>query len=201
MPWKKALTVGLLTMPLFVLGLRSDASGGLFSRHCRDCDAQHETIRLPAQQIHVEVARPQVVVQQTAVASRLHHRGLVAMPATPFLAAPFVAQPIVASFYLPPQETRISTGSQALRAAHDLEAQALEVARLRAAHEVEVAHLNMVHQRIMANFSKTPAPVTGDLNQLKTEIEKLSQRISDIERLLIIHDNILNKKGKDGPND
>ena len=111
------------------------------------------------------------------------------------MGVPFVpvmqSGPIVATFLNAPETRTVSSGSASLRAAHDLEMQALEVARLRAAHEAEVATINQVHQRVMGSL-KSPAPVAqSDLANLTAEIQKLTQRINDIERLLLIHDNIL----------
>lgn len=195
MPLKHACTFGLVLGAFLLLcDMRSDASGGLFSRHHGDCDANASTVRLPAQHIRIETSRPRVVVQESS-AFRSHHRAFVPMVGL------MQAQPIVASFLVAPQESRGFSTSNALQAAHNLELQALEVARVRAAQEAEAAAMNLVHQRIMANFSKpgqvtSPAASTAELTQIKTEIEKLAKRIDHIEQLLIIHDEEL-KKQKD----
>lgn len=172
--------------------VNAEASGGLFSRHHADCETNHSVVRLPAQQIRVETSRPRVVVQES---SHLRGRFAVGAPMIPFVPT----GPIVASFLVPPihQDVR-SSASSVLRAAQDLEAQAFEVARLRAAHQAEINALDQVHQRISGSIQKLSTPMSvappsagassAEINQLIAEIEKLSKRISDIEKLLLIHD-------------
>lgn len=188
---RKLMLVGFTFSALaLIAGSRGEASGGLFSRHCHHdhCDAQQSTVRLPAQQIRIETAAPRVVVQET----RHHRHNFGVGVGVPFV--PVVGQPIVATFFTPQVQAPVSSGSPALKAAHDLEMQALEVARLRAAHQAEVAAINDVHGRIMQSMSRTvqgSQTTTTDLSKLTAEIEKLTNRVSDIEKLLIIHDNLL----------
>lgn len=197
MQMKYLLTAGaVVTLCWTFAQPRGEASGGLFSRHHGDCDAHTNTVKLPAQNIRIETSRPRVIVQDVS-GPRLRHQTFV--PVAPFVQA----QPIVATFLAPQgftAEPRSVTGSSALSAAHALELQALEVAKARAAHLAEMTALERTHQRIMANLNAsanaTASPVTSDLGKLTAEIEKLSQRISDIERLLIIHDNILKEREK-----
>ncbi len=202
MRFRRNLCLGVsLLLVVVAFSLKAEASGGLFSRHHGDCDANHSVVRLPAQQIRVETARPRIVVQESHFASR----GRFAFGAS---GVPFVPTgPIVASFLVPPtvnQEAR-SSASNVLRAAQDLEAQAFEVNRLRAAHQAEINALDQVHQRIAGSIQRLSAPppaasappaagaTSTEISNLTAEIEKLSKRISDVERLLLIHDDLLEK--------
>ena len=58
-----------------------------------------------------------------------------------------------------------------------------------------------MHGRILQGISRNvqgTQTTTTDISKLTAEIEKLSNRVSDIERLLIIHDNLLKEiKGND----
>jgi hypothetical protein len=58
-------------------------------------------------------------------------------------------------------------------------------------------HLEGVHQRVRAAMSGTfqSGDSSADLAALKKSIDDLANRVNNIERLLIIHDNIL-KEGK-----
>jgi len=80
-----------------------------------------------------------------------------------------------------------------------MEFHAGEVAKMRAAHKAEMDHLEGVHQRIRSGmagaFQSGDSSTSADIAALKKSIDELTIRINNIERLLIIHDNIL-KDGK-----
>jgi hypothetical protein len=199
MRFKHALAAGLvLSLPLVMAApaLPGEILGRLFHWHA-DCPADQTVVRVPAQEIRVETTRPRVVVNEVAAGPRLRHGAVMAGYPMPLM----YAQPYVATIYAPMALALPAPPNNggALRAVHDLEAQALEVAKQRAAYQAEMATLNQVHKRIMANLgasSLAADPVPADTNQLKTAIDNLTKRVSDVERLLIIHDNAIKDKLK-----
>ena len=156
-----------------------------------DCEAKQTVVRLPAQEIRVETAAPRVVVGAAAVG---HHRvrGYAPLAAgfVPF--APVAAGPFVATFvpaggltFGAPQ-----VGSPALDAIHTLERQHLEFVKHKAALKAEMDHVEAAYKRVHAGLA---APV-GDSSSLQKSLDDLTKRVSDIERLLVIHDNVLQEK-------
>ena len=187
------LAFGLvLSLPILCAQVRVEADGPLKRHHQGNCPAeQNSVIRLPAQTIRIETTKPRVVVNEISSPSRLrgYFPGHTAMP---FTSGPFVAT-ILSPGAL---QSGTGTGSSALDAVHALERQALEFSRHKAAMQAEMSHVDKAQQRIVGNLTSGAQPVVSDAAQLKTAIENLSKRVSDIERLLIIHDNLLKEKEK-----
>jgi len=188
----KRLAIGLmLTLPL-ATGARLDADG-LLKRHLHHGDDdQSTTVRLPAQNIRVETASPRVVVSQHA--GHFRGRGVSYGPAfVPTGSGPFVAT------FLPmtvqPGVVQSHASSSALDAVHALERQHLEVVRQKAALAAEMNLLDRTAQRVSANITaSSSASFTGQaasMDEVRKALEDLSRRISDVERLLIVHDNLL----------
>jgi hypothetical protein len=189
----------LLALPVLCAGLRVDAGGPLCGH--ADCPSQDTTVRLPAQEIRIETSRPRVVVNEVQTIGRARH-GFAYAAGFPmgygpaFMPMP-AGQPFVASFYVPANTTPDSRGSAAsgtVRALQDLEAQAFEVARQKAILKAETDHVNMMHKRISASLAASLQGADNgptDTTSLQKSIDDLSKRISDVERLLLIHDNAL----------
>lgn len=195
---KYTLALGVVfALPIVLLGTRADADG-LLKRHHHQQDngaADQTVVRLPAQEIRVETTRPRVTVHQSVAPARF--RGYY--PAgQPFMAAPFVAT-IVAPGAL--QFGGATTaGSSTMDLAHALERQAADIAAARAHRQAIQAAEEAALQRAQAQIAKLSAgaadvkTTTTDSAQLKKAIEDLSGRLSAIEKLLIIHDDMLKKQ-------
>jgi hypothetical protein len=201
MRYQLPVSLGLALMVPMLSVARIDAEGGILSRlhHRADCDAHGSTVRLPAQEIRIETTRPRVIVHESSARTRGFFPAAPAF--VPYGQGPFVATflPMTghgASPFCAPTADR-SSGVHALRALHEMEIQGAEVQRLRAAHQAEMDHLDKVHQRVRAGMappSTHSSATSAEIEQLKTAIENLTKKVSDIERLLIIHDNILMKQ-------
>lgn len=195
---KHILAAGLLFGLPFAAGPRLEADG-LLKRHLHHGDAdQSTTVRLPAQNIRIETTSPRVFVNQSAG----HHRARGFVSAGPaFL--PVSNAPFVATF-LPmtvnPGGAQNLASSNALDAVHALERQHLEVARQKAALAAEMNLLDRTAQRVHSNITASgSASFTGQStssDDVRKAIEDLSKRISDVERLLIVHDNILKSQSQ-----
>lgn len=187
----------LLGLPFAAAGTRLEADG-LLKRHHHHGDGHAElstTVRLPAQNIRIETASPRVVVSQGGGHHHHRARGFAYAPA-------FVGPSNFVATILP---MTINTGgaqnlagSNALEAIQALERQQFEVTRQKAALAAEMQLLDRTAQRISSNITASgSASFTGQAtstDDVRKALEDLSKRISDVERLLIVHDNIL--KGK-----
>jgi hypothetical protein len=197
MRFKHTLTVGLLlAVPGLVVEPRVAAGWPLCGS--KDCASQDTTVRLPAQEIRIETTRPRVIVNEGPALgrSRSFAVGVPMGYGAPFM--PMMSgQPFVASIYVPATSgfgSGPTASSSTLRALHELENQTLEVARQKAILKAETDHINMVHKRITSALSATLQSSDGgtaDTTQLQKSIDDLSKRISDVERLLLIHDNAI----------
>jgi hypothetical protein len=189
----------LLALPVLLVGSRADADGILkrIHHHAQDkSPAEQTVVRLPAQEIRVETTKPRVVVTQ---GSSVRLRGV---PAQGFTATPFVATIVnpgalqfggVSSF-------SFGGGSSSMDIAHAIERQAAEISAARAHRQAIQNAEDAALQRLQGHISKlstgaaeskTPA---SDVAQLKKAIEDMSNRLTAIEKLLIIHDDILKKE-------
>ena len=178
--------------------LRLEANDGILARIHRhgDCDAKPSVVRLPAQEIRIETTKPRVIVNEFSAPPR----GRAFFPAAhgfmPFASGPFVAT------FVPMTTTGGTpfgspTSHSALRSLHEMEIHAGEVAKMRAAHKAEMEHLDRVHQRVFSGMASSfqASGSASDLAQLKKSVDDLANRVNNIEKLLIIHDNLL-KEGK-----
>jgi hypothetical protein len=176
----------LLALPVFFIQFRVESNDGILSRlhYHADCEAKQTVVRLPAQEIRIDAPAPRVTVGS--------HRTRGFMPTGPAF-MPVVGGPFVATILPLSTVTPTAPGNPALRALHDLEAQAGDAAAAVAAHKAHMDHLNAVHKRIQANLSTTFGASTSETS-LQKSLDDLTKRVSDIERLLIVHDNILKEK-------
>lgn len=188
---RQTLAVGvILTLPLLSIhtGLRAD---GPFKRHHHgDCPTdQSSTVRLPAQTIRIETTKPRVVVSEGPASSRV--RGF--LPASQTYQGPFIATILSPGAFNSNAST--SGGSSSLDLTHALERHAMEIAKARAMRAAEMNAENEAMERIqrnVASFTKGAAENrTSESAQVRKAIEELSQRITAIEKLLIIHDDRL----------
>ena len=76
-----------------------------------------------------------------------------------------------------------------------MDRQAMELAKHRAALKAEMDHVEGAYKRVHASMT---APAIGDGAGIQKSLDELTKRVSDIEKLLLIHDSIL--KDKLGPN-
>jgi len=194
------LAFGLILSLPFASGGSRLAADGLLKRHHHhhgdDHAEQSTTVRLPAQNIRIETASPRVVVGQVG---GHHHRGRGFAYGPAF--APVGPSNFVATF-LPmtvnPGVSQNLATSSALEAVHALERQHLEVTRHKAALAAEMNLLDRTAQRVSASITASgSASFTGQAtsaDDVRKALEDLSKRVSDIERLLIVHDNILKSK-------
>lgn len=176
-----ALTIGFPA-------LHAHADGPILSRihahHAAGPKDITETVRIPGREIRVVTSRPHVIVSEGGSARM---RGF--FPATTAVQGPFVATflPMTVSGTF---GTQVSAGSTALESVHALERQTLEFARQKASLKAEMDHVESAYKRVHANLT---APGSASESELKKSIDELTKRVSDIERLLIIHDNVLKK--------
>lgn len=204
MHFKHFLATGIaLALPALFLA-RLEANDGILRRihhhHSHASDENTSVVRLPAQNIRIETTKPRVVVNEISAPHR--GRGFFSPNAV-------VAAPIVGTFLAPGTLTfgagnfafgQPSGGSSSLDLTHALERQLLEISKAKASRLAEMNLEDQALQRLQGQVSKLtvgPAEVkTSDAAQLKKAVEDLSQRISAIEKLLIIHDNILKEKNE-----
>lgn len=185
---KKMWALGLV----LALPIACSADGVILKRihaHGGDCQADKQIVRVPAQDIHIVTARPRVVVGESAVRTRgFYHAPLFA----PVASGPFVATFMPANFGGP----QTTVGNSALDAAHALERHHLEFARQKASLQAEMDHVDKAFRRIQVGVTSSGqgGGSMSDAAQLQKALEDLTRRVSDIERLLIIHDNILKEK-------
>ncbi|MBI1831700.1 MAG: hypothetical protein HYR84_09645 [Planctomycetes bacterium] len=192
------ITVGLaMALGVVLAPNNASAQGGILARihHHQNCPTESQTVRIPGREIHIVTARPRVIVSDASPRVRGYFpAGVVGYGHGPFVAT-FVPMHTGTAFGF--GAVQPSAGSNALRALHEMEIQAGEVAKLRAAHKAEMEHLEAVHKRVQAGVTASfgGGSSSSDAAQIKSVLDDLSKRVSDIERLLIIHDNIL-KEGK-----
>ncbi len=207
MRFKHTLAVGVvLALPVLVLGTRLEADGILKRHHHADSSAAEQSVvRLPAQEIRIETTKPRVIVNQGSSA-RL--RGFLP-PGQAFVAAPMVGT-IVAPGALHFGGTSAftfgstsSASNSTMDLAHAIERHAAEISASRAHRLAIQSAEDAALQRLSGHISRlTTGPAadtkasTSDTAQLKKAVEDLSNRISAIEKLLIIHDDILKKQPK-----
>jgi hypothetical protein len=173
------------------------AQGGeLFKSFCHDGKQQHVT--LPGRDILIEQDQPRVTIRETTarVKSRAGFAavGAVYMPmAFPMMG--FGAFPTPSSDGQRGYDAPLTSTHRALAAALDHEhAEAL----LRA--EIDVATRAL--QRMASppsTMSKACPSTDSSLQDLRNEIAQLKERMSDVERLLLYHDNAIRGKAANPP--
>ena len=197
---KHTLALGfVLAVPVFLNPWRLDASDGILSRlhHHGDCDAKQTVVRLPAQEIRVETTRPNIVVNERSSHGSGRVRGF--MPHAPAF-MPTVSGPFVATFL--PMHGGLTfggggnAGSPALDALHALEHQHLQFAKHQAGLKTEMEITNQAALRVSEKLSstlKSSGGSTADTSDLQSKLADINRRLDGIERLLIIHDDLLKK--------
>src|SRR5439155_27083524 len=140
--------------------------------------------RIPGQEIQIVTARPRVVVGDASVRMRGYFpAGHAFMPVGH---GPFVASfvPMPGTFGCAPT----TAGSSALDAVHALERHHLEFARQKASLQAEMDHVDRAFRRVQSGVTASGPTNVSDAAQLQKTLDELTRRVSDIERLLIIHD-------------
>ncbi len=193
---------GLLAMTVLAgLTTQAEASGWLWKpRGHHHGEVVHDVVRVPGREIVVETERPRVIVSETRERAI---RGRAALVAPPVVATFFTPVGMPLSPMLSAEsrfvETR-STESGALRSMHDLEYTLLEVEKARAAHEAERRTLDRKFGELSRSFRSDEASAerstTSDrLRNIEAELQKLATRLENVEKLTIIHDDLLKSKG------
>jgi hypothetical protein len=190
--------IGVLTVLSFpVTGATAYGADffGCKSKICETCD-NVQVIKLPPQQIAVSAVQPKVVVRNSR-----------------FQAAPVVqAAPMVATIYTPLAlplttvgEQRLEERSSLLTAIHESDHQLLAITKAQAAQKAEMDATNRALQRHLDSLREMSTTATSsttkdgiDAKQLKIELDNINKRLADIEKLLSIHDDVLQNAIKDG---
>jgi hypothetical protein len=97
---------------------------------------------------------------------------------------------------------RTSDAPPLLSAAHALDAQLTRLEQIRKSHEIEVQaatqHLATVSARLRATTQAPPAPTTtaapADTSGLLAELQRLTDKVTDLEKLVKIHDEVIKRK-------
>ena len=160
---------------------------------------QQETIRIPGREIRIITAKPQVIVSDAS--PRLRGFFPANGNAMTFGQGPFIATLMPMNLQggatFGTCGAQPSAASAALRALHEMEIHAGEIAAMRAAQKAQMDHLDAVQKRVQASMSASfGAGSSSDSADLQKTLQSLDKRISDIERLLIVHDNLLKEKAK-----
>jgi len=185
-------------LSLFVLW--SSASGGDFFGHrCKkDCDTgcNAQVVKLPPQQIAVESVQPRVVVRE----SRLQVAPAFQVAPAPVVATIFTPVTLPLPGALTAADTRIEEHSAALLATHEAEHHVLAVAKARAAQKMDLEYTNRVHQRMLAALQDvaddSAAKVQVDKTskaEIQAQLTSIANRITELEKLVILHDEVLKK--------
>jgi hypothetical protein len=198
MRFKQMLAAGLvLALPVLITSMRVEADD-LFPRlhHHRDCAADQTVVKLPAQEIRVETMRPRVVVNEVAPSHRMRGffpQGQAVMPMVPMMHGPLVATVMPMTLHsgamLGVSNPQCSTGSSMLEHAQALERQAAALSQARAARQAEDDVAAQALLRIQGHLNKLAQPAPT----VKTSDTDIATRLDRIEKLLITHDNILQK--------
>ena len=161
----------------------------------KSCETDRVT--LPAQLVEIRTSRPQVTIREVAPAREVAARSMRhhAVAATPvgMIYMP-VALPQLAAF--PAVGAAPCHDSNPLTEAH-----AAETAQLHSEHAKAKLQATIdAHNRVMARITGSK-PSGGDqseiqkrLDELKTQLTELNTRVTSVEKLLIIHDNIIQEK-------
>jgi hypothetical protein len=198
--WKVRVARAPLAGLVLLLGLVLPARAGDLLRRCfPDCGSpcNTEVIKLPAQQITVETARPQVVVNETRVVHAKPRR--VAAAPAPVMAAPlaFAPSPMVATIFTPMAMPLTAAAPvphlaaplacpkerTTLDALHDMERHSLEVQKLHAAHTVEMAHAKDAFKRMSLSLQSALGSGTVQANgddDVRTELRKEVARLNGL---------------------
>jgi hypothetical protein len=168
----------------------------------KGCCAETQRITLPAQQVEVVAEQPRVVVREMGVRSIHRTAAVGAVPVgTVYMPMAFQvpAVSMMGAFNSAPVH-EVTESANPLEVAHRAEVMALRSEQARAELQATVA----AHQRVLQRIAAGPAPspngsdisssVEQRLNQLSSDLTQLTNRVSSVERLLIIHDNVLKTK-------
>jgi hypothetical protein len=193
MRFKPTMAFGLaLALPVLFVPARVESNDGILRRvhqHCDSGSCPATVVQLPAQQIRIETAAPRVVV-----GSSRHLRGF--MPAGPMF-MPVTSGPFVATIFGVNGTGTTGTGSPMLDSIHAMEAQHMQFAKQQASLQKEIELTNQAAQRVSERLAATlksspscptPTPTPADVD---ARLKGINDRLDAIERLLIIHDNIL----------
>jgi hypothetical protein len=188
----------VLLSSLLLVGWGSLAQAGEFFRRLKHKDCNTEVVNLPAQHVVVETTRPRVIVQDTVRTDRLI-AGAAPYVATIYTAAalPLVGMPMTTG--ASGLDYRRTGASAALDSLHELEHQAVEIAKMQAAHQLELQASQRVYDRVAAlsaSFAATPKASDADI---RTELQKLTQRVDNLEKLVTIHNEAMKAKGWQNP--
>lgn len=183
--------------------LPATASAGDFHwpKLCQDkksCDTDRVT--LPAQQVEIRTSRPQVTIREVSpareVAARtFKHHGVSAVPiGTIYLP---VALPHLAAF--PAVGAAPCIEANPLSEAHAAETAQLHSDHARAKLQATIDAHNRVMSRIAAGSRVSSSggdqsDIQKRLEELKGQLTELNTRVTSVEKLLIIHDNIIQEK-------
>ncbi len=202
--WKFRVARALVATPLVLFGLALPArAGDLFHRPCGG-GCSTEVIKVPGNEIVVETARPQVIVNETRVVRPRHVRAHAVAPVAP-VAPLMAAPPMVATIFTPmalpvapapplhavaacPAHAPLSTVAACppappvrgpLSALHEMELAHLEARKLHASLQAEMAHTQDAFNRMSASLqSGLGAPklaANGDTTQaLVAEVQRLN---------------------------
>lgn len=190
------------------------AGDGILHGLCRDKHACSETTRvtLPARQVEVVTEQPRVVVREMTpareVAARCLHR--TAVTAMVPAAAPVAIGTVYMPVSLPHVQTvplvgaapcREVTEGNPLEAAHQAEVLALQSdhARARLAATIEaqnrvMARLTGGRAAVGVGSSDPGADILQKLSDLQGKLNQLNDRVTSVEKLLVIHDEVIRQK-------
>lgn len=189
--WMVVLGFGLLS------SLTPSARGGnLFGCSSGGCET---TVNIPPQRVVLETSAPRVSVQDTCRPARGPLPPVVGMVYMP------MAFPVGGfGIGLPggPDVTREEDTS--LRTAFEAQAHMLRYDKARASLDAEIAHKRSILSRMSVPMATAETSGSSDLNSkisaLTEKIDKLNERLTNLEKLVIIHDNYLKEKiQKDKP--
>ena len=95
----------------------------------------------------------------------------------------------------PLQDYGGSSKSNALTALHEMEHLQMEMLKQKAIHDAEAQAITRAQQRMQAMFSAnvtaSGSGTSSELSQLIADMKVLEKRVTDIEKLIIIHDNAI----------
>jgi hypothetical protein len=100
-------------------------------------------------------------------------------------------------------DTRLEERSPVLTAYHEAEHHLLAVARVKAAQTAELEATNRAHQRLLAALQDTaddsrkglaPTKIAKtDLDNIRSQLDSIANRITELEKLVLVHDDLLKK--------
>ena len=190
MPLRHPVRLAVVSTALVYLSHSPVFAWGILKRHHDDC-ADTQTIRLPAQRVDIETTAPRITFSETTRVGR----GLA---------------PVVGTVYMPLAMPLAGVGSgreadlareedyDPLRTAHLAERALLRHEQAKAALRSEVEAKQRVLERLgtstAASFGAAPADIDKRLTQLSDQINKLTDRVTALEKLTLTHDSYLKEQ-------